>query len=85
MKRFPLVVLSTALLALVAFAPFGGASPQSVPRSANSDDGPTNRRQSVDKTTALVQLLGDPLSTTARTMPPKGMKIDFDSRAVRSV
>jgi minor extracellular serine protease Vpr len=84
MKRFPLVVLATALLVTVAFAPFGGASPRSF-RSANSDDRPTNNRQSVDKTTALVQLVGDPLSTDARTRPPKGKKIDFDSQAVKSV
>jgi minor extracellular serine protease Vpr len=85
MKRFPLVVLATALLVTVAFAPFGGASPRSASRLANSDDRSTSNRQSVDKTTALVQLVGDPLSTDARTTPAKGKKIDFDSAAVKSV
>src|SRR5205809_337238 len=85
MKRLPLVVLATVLLVTVAFAPFGGASPRYAIRSAISDDRPTNNRQSVDKTTALVQLVGDPVSTDARTKPPKGKKIDFDNGVVKSV
>ena len=45
-------------------------------------DGP--RAQTVDTATALVQLEGDPLATSARTKPPKGKKIDFSSSTVRS-
>ncbi len=37
-----------------------------------------------DASSALVQLAGDPLSISARTKPPKGKKIDFNSSTVKS-
>jgi minor extracellular serine protease Vpr len=45
-------------------------------------DGPS--APTVDNGSALVQLKGDPLSTSAKTKPPKGKKIDFSSSAVKS-
>ena len=41
-------------------------------------------RPGQDKSSALVQLKGDPLSTSTKTKPPKGKKIDFDSATVKS-
>jgi subtilisin family serine protease len=38
----------------------------------------------VDTGMALVQLVGEPLSTSETTKPPKGKKIDFSSSAVRA-
>jgi uncharacterized repeat protein (TIGR01451 family) len=46
-------------------------------------DGPTSR-PGQDNTSAIVQLKGDPLSTSAKTKPPKGKKIDFDNSTVKS-
>jgi minor extracellular serine protease Vpr len=40
--------------------------------------------QTVDTSAALVQLNGDPLSTSVKTKPDHGKKIDFDSTAVKS-
>jgi len=47
-------------------------------------DGPKASRPGQDKSTAIVQLKGDPLSTSAKTKPPQGKKIDFDSSTVKS-
>jgi minor extracellular serine protease Vpr len=46
-------------------------------------DGPASR-PGQDKTTAIVQLKGDPLSTSEKTKPPHSKKIDFDSATVKS-
>ena len=49
---------------------------------ANADsfgNGPT-----VDTSSVIVQLKGDPLSTYVQTQPPQGRKIDFNSNAVKS-
>src|SRR5260221_6526950 len=40
--------------------------------------------QRMDTGSALVQLDGEPLATDARTKPPHGKKIDFDSSTVKS-
>src|SRR3954452_25210194 len=45
-------------------------------------DGPKQSRPGQDKASAIVQLKGDPLSTYAKTKPPQGKKIDFDSSTV---
>ncbi len=45
-------------------------------------DGPS--APTVDSGSALVQLKGDALSTSAKTKPSKGKKIDFSSSAVKS-
>lgn len=39
---------------------------------------------SVDTSTALVQLAGDPLSVSPRTHPARGKKVDFSSTSVKS-
>ena len=46
-------------------------------------DGATSR-PGEDKASAIVQLKGDPLATSAKTKPPQGKKIDFDSATVKS-
>jgi subtilisin family serine protease len=38
----------------------------------------------VDRTSAIVQLAGDPLATSPRTRPTNGRKIDFSRQAVKS-
>ena len=44
----------------------------------------TGGSQRMDTGSALVQLGGEPLATDAKTKPPRGKKIDFDSSAVKS-
>jgi len=46
-------------------------------------DGATSR-PGQDKASAIVQLKGDPLATSAKTKPPQGKKIDFNSATVKS-
>jgi minor extracellular serine protease Vpr len=48
----------------------------------NSDR--ANNGTTVDTSSALVQLNGDPLSTYVTTKPPQGKKIDFNSNSVKS-
>ncbi len=48
----------------------------------NSDS--TVLRQTVDTTSALVQLKGDPLATYVKTHPVQGKKIDFKNTTVKS-
>jgi hypothetical protein len=38
-----------------------------------------NSRRSIDTSSALVQLDGDPLSTSVKTKPAHGKKIDFSN------
>jgi minor extracellular serine protease Vpr len=64
-----------ALLALFALSSAALGAPS---------DGPTSR-PTQDTTSAIVQLKGDPLSIDAKTKPPKGKKIDFNSATVKSV
>ena len=63
-------------LAVVGLALAGTAAPAS-----NAGNAP---QAGQDAASALVQLVGDPLSTYARTKPAQGKKIDFDSSAVKS-
>ena len=44
----------------------------------------STRSGAIDRSTAIVELVGDPLSTSVRTRPTSGRKIDFNSTAVRS-
>ncbi len=67
-------IASIALLSLFALSSAAIGAPS---------DGPTSR-PGQDNTTALVQLKGDPLATSAKTKPPKGNKIDFNSATVKS-
>ena len=50
--------------------------------SASSDT--ANNSSGVDRTTAVVQLSLDPLTTAEKTKPAPGKKVDFDSSAVKS-
>src|SRR5215472_15724175 len=72
-----LLIFSAIGLSVIAFG-VGGSSPGNV----NTDA--TARGPSVDNTSAIVQLKGDPISTNPSTKPPHGKKIDFNSNAVRS-
>src|SRR6266850_1241962 len=67
-------IASIALLSLFAVSSGALGAPS---------DGPTSR-PGQDNNSAIVQLKGDPLSTSAKTKPPKGKKIDFDSSTVKS-
>jgi len=67
-------IAAIALLSLFAFSSAAIGAPS---------DGPTSR-PGQDKSYAIVQLKGDPLATAAKTKPPQGKKIDFDSATVKS-
>jgi minor extracellular serine protease Vpr len=87
-------MLAGAAVALAAAATFSmsnsalaGAGSQASGNNAqttgnNADAPPTT--SSVDNSVALVQLNGDPLSTSPRTHPAQGKKIDFASNGVKS-
>lgn len=73
--------LVIAMMAIL-LAPMGSASAASGGggnNTATTITGPT-----VDTSTALVQLKGDPLSTYVKTKPAQGKKIDFTSNTVKS-
>jgi subtilisin family serine protease len=67
------VLACTALLVGAA----QGAAP-----AGNSDDQAIKAR--TDTSSALVQLMGDPLALNTRTRPQQGKKIDFDNSTVKS-
>ena len=77
--------LSSLALALSAagLASLSLTSAHAAPKAASGAT--TDTRPSQDTSSALVELTGDPLSTSAKTKPPKGKKIDFDSAAVKSL
>ncbi len=68
-----------AALVLSAATVLAGAPPA---RSPSSDSAVV--RATVDTSSAIVQLKGDPLSTYAKTRPPAGKKIDFSSNTVKA-
>jgi len=72
-----LLIFSAIGLSVVAFAVSGSS------RGNGNANGP-DRRADVDKSSAIVQLQGDPISTNRTTKPAHGRKIDFKSNAVRS-
>jgi minor extracellular serine protease Vpr len=72
-----ILIFSAIGLGVIAFGVGGLPRP-----NANADA--FIRGPDVDNTSAVVQLKGDPLSTSPRTKPPRGKKIDFNSNAVRS-
>lgn len=73
--RLSLVTL-VAILAVLFVPAATGAS------NGNTDGGTAGPR--VDKSSALVQLNGDPLSTYVKTKPAPGKKIDFGNTTVKS-
>jgi subtilisin family serine protease len=83
MRRFTVTAVVVATACVAALSSVGTAGAARAPFGGSSD-GPSSVRANVDRTSALVQLVGDPLSTYVKTKPPKGKKIDFDSKAVKS-
>jgi minor extracellular serine protease Vpr len=73
------LIFSSIGLSVIALGVGGPATPRP---NANADA--FNRGPDVDRSSAIVQLKGDPLSTSPRTKPAHGRKIDFNSNAVRS-
>src|SRR6266508_4400881 len=71
------LVFSSIGLSVIAFGVGGSPRP-----NANADA--FARGRDLDRSSAVVQLRGDPLSTSPRTKPAHGRKIDFNSNAVRS-
>jgi minor extracellular serine protease Vpr len=53
-------------------------------QSDPNNDGSTSNRKTVDTSSVIVQLNGDPLSTYVKTKPPQGKKIDFNSKSTKS-
>jgi subtilisin family serine protease len=72
-----MMIFSAIGLGVIAFG-IGGSSRPNV----NADA--VVRGPDLDNTSAIVQLKGDPISTSPSTKPPHGRKIDFNSNAVRS-
>lgn len=67
---------------MAAMAAFGLAM-AGISAAGPNDDAAT-AQATVDTSSALVQLNGDPLSTYTKTKPPQGKKIDFNSNTVKS-
>ena len=53
-------------------------------KAAPNSDATNSNRQTIDTSSVLVQLKGDPLSTYSKTKPPQGKKIDFNNTTVKS-
>src|SRR6266498_3027340 len=81
MKKIIAAFLIFSSIGLSVIALGVGRSPTTRP-NPNADA--FNRGPDLDRSSALVQLRGDPLSTSPRTKPAHGRKIDFNSNAVRS-
>jgi subtilisin family serine protease len=73
------LIFSSIGLSVIALGVGGPATPRP---NANADA--FNRGPAVDRSSAIVQLKGDPLSTHSVTKPAVGKKIDFNGNAVRS-
>ena len=74
-----LLVLGAAMFSVAASG--GGGS------TKNTPDGSTDNFQKhpvLDKSSAIVQLKGEPLSKESSTKPAQGKKIDFNSTTVKS-
>src|SRR5262245_56338599 len=73
-----LLIFCAIGLGVFAFGVGGSSRP-----NANADA--PNRGPDLDRASAIVELKGDPISTNPSTKPPRGRKIDFKSRGVRSL
>jgi minor extracellular serine protease Vpr len=73
------LVFSSVGLTVIALG-IGGST--TTRRNVNADA--FNQVPDVDRSSAIVQLKGAPISTNPSTKPPHGKKIDFNSNAVRS-
>jgi minor extracellular serine protease Vpr len=74
-----LVVAAAAMCSVALRAGNGGGGNAPSASTDNFDQGP-----SVDTSSAIVQLKGDPLSTYSATKPAPGKKVDFNSNTVKS-
>src|SRR6266496_1443072 len=73
------LIFSSIALSMIAFGVGGSATTRP---NANADA--FNQGPDVDRSSAIVQLKGNPLSTHPATKPAMGKKIDFNGNAVRS-
>ncbi|CAA9345697.1 MAG: Peptidase S8 and S53, subtilisin, kexin, sedolisin [uncultured Chloroflexia bacterium] len=71
------------VLALSLAMPINSALGQGTARSNPQSDAPQTGPQ-VDQQYAVVQLKGDPLTTSAKTRPAPGKKVDFNNSAVKA-
>src|SRR5262245_8925358 len=80
-------IVAAGTAALVVFATGGAEATTTLAAPSGglsiTTDGATAAAET-DASVALVQLVGDPLATSAKTTPPKGKKIDFNNSAVKS-
>jgi len=74
-----LVFAAAAMCSFALSAGNGGGGSAPSGSTDNFNQGP-----SVDTSSAIVVLTGDPLSTASSTKPPHGKKIDFNSNTVKS-
>jgi minor extracellular serine protease Vpr len=81
MKKIIAAFLVSSSIALSVIALGVGGSATTRP-NANADA--FNQVPDVDRSSAIVQLKGDPLTTHSATKPTAGKKIDFNSNIVRS-
>lgn len=83
MRRTRFAAVAALIGALAIAVPAGAAGPRAHD-GTGSDASTGSERATVDTSTALVQLVGDPLSTYVKTKPAPGKKIDMNSSATRS-
>src|SRR6266404_3475690 len=79
--RLATAVTLFILAAAMAVVGAGGGSTTTGP-NPNTDS--SNNSATVDTSSAIVQLKGDPVSTYVKTKPPQGKKIDFNNDTVKS-
>jgi minor extracellular serine protease Vpr len=82
MKKILTIFFSIALSTAVLGADNSGGGSGAAQRNPNTDA--LNRGPTVDETSVIVQLTGDPLTTHSATKPAPGRKIDFNSNTVKS-
>src|SRR6266516_3602514 len=82
LSKARIATVGTLFILAAAIAVFGASSGGSSRPNANADA--FNQGPSVDTSSAIVQLKGDPLSTSRATKPARGKKIDFKNNTVYS-
>jgi subtilisin family serine protease len=84
MTRVRALALAASLAASAGLAVVSPVGAQNARGASNPNTDAVQPAPGVDTSSALVQLTSDPLSTSTRTRPPRGRKIDFSSQAVRA-
>src|SRR6266496_512016 len=82
LSKARIATVGTLFILAAAIAVFGASSGGGSRPNANADA--FNQGPSVDTSSAIVQLKGDPLSTSRATKPARGKKIDFKNNTVKS-